>query len=195
MTVPLDVAALAADDEDDRVVVARVRDAPRRRRAAVEEAALVELARLAADVDPDAPPVHEVELVLRVVEVLGPFVAGGIDDGVDAERLDPERLPDLAEAVAVAELVEGGERVASRGARLRGVRERQATEELGELLALLRREPRAEQLLDVGDVRLARLFDLLHAGLREHGVRHARVGVAALLARRAHTTRARRAGA
>ena len=152
VTVALDVAALAADDEDDRVLVARVRDAPRSGRARVEEPALAELARLAVDVDPDAAPVHEVELVLRVVVVLGPLVVRRIDDRVDAERLDAERLPDLAEAVALAELVEGGERVASRGARLRRVRERQTPEELGELLALLRREPRAEQLLDVGEM-------------------------------------------
>ena len=76
VTVPLDVAALAADDEDDRVLVARIRDAPRSRRAAWKSPPSLELARLAADVDPDAPLVHEVELVLRVVEVLGPLVCG-----------------------------------------------------------------------------------------------------------------------
>src|SRR3954452_4988836 len=66
-------------------------------------------------------------------------------------------------------------------ARLGRLLEWQAARALRELLALLRREPGAEELLDVGEVRLPRLLDLLHAGLREHGVRDARIGVAALL--------------
>src|SRR5206468_7678567 len=69
MAVALDVAALAADDEDDRVGVERVRDPAVRRRAGVEEAALFEVARLALDLDADLAAVDEVQLVLRVVEV------------------------------------------------------------------------------------------------------------------------------
>src|SRR5205085_891643 len=64
VAVALDVAALAADDEDDRVLLARVRDPPRRRRSSVEQPTLAELARLAADVDADPSTVDEVELVL-----------------------------------------------------------------------------------------------------------------------------------
>ena len=44
MAVALDVAVLAADDEDDRVFVERIRELARRRRLAVEEAAFAELA-------------------------------------------------------------------------------------------------------------------------------------------------------
>ena len=44
VAVAFDVAALAADDEDDRVLVARVRDAPRLGRGDVEQPALAELA-------------------------------------------------------------------------------------------------------------------------------------------------------
>src|SRR3974390_1999606 len=113
MAVALDVAAVAADDEDDRVLVSRVRDPPRLGRRRVEEPALAELARLAADVDADLPAMDEVQLVLRVVVVLRPFVVRRVDDRVDAERLDAERGADLAEAVAGAELVEGSAALAS----------------------------------------------------------------------------------
>src|SRR5262249_35717409 len=102
----------AADDEDDRVLVPDVGNAPRRRRARMEKAALAELVRLAVDIDADATFVHEVELVLGVVVVLRTLVVSRIDDGVDAERLHAERLPGCDEAVAVAELVERSEGVA-----------------------------------------------------------------------------------
>src|SRR6185437_4857413 len=94
VAVALDVAAPAADDEDDRVLVPDVRDSPRSRRARVEEPALAELARLAVDVHADLPTVDEVELVLRVVVVLRALVVRRKDDRVDAERLHAERLPD-----------------------------------------------------------------------------------------------------
>jgi hypothetical protein len=106
VTVTLDVPALAADDEDDGVLVERVRELAVRRRGRVEEPALPEVARLALDLDADLAAVHEVELVLRVVVVREALVARRVDGRVDAERLDAERLPDLPEAVAVAELVE-----------------------------------------------------------------------------------------
>jgi len=51
VTVALDVAALAADDEDDRVLVARVREPAVRGRGGVKEAARAELAAFASDVD------------------------------------------------------------------------------------------------------------------------------------------------
>jgi hypothetical protein len=50
--------------------------------------------------------VDEVELVLVVVVVVRPFVAGREDERVDAEGGDTERLANLAEPVALAELVE-----------------------------------------------------------------------------------------
>src|SRR5882757_5958248 len=109
MTVALDVAVLAADDEDDRVLLERIRELARRCRLAMEEAARAELAGLALDLDDHRPAVDEVELVLLVVVVLEALVAGRVDDRVHAEGGDAEGAADLAEAVAVAELVEGGE--------------------------------------------------------------------------------------
>jgi hypothetical protein len=76
VAVALDVAALAADDEDDRVLVERVRQLPRGRRLAVEEAAFAELSRLTVDVDDNLAAVDEVQLVLCVVVVQEAVEAG-----------------------------------------------------------------------------------------------------------------------
>jgi len=59
--------------------------------------------------------VDEVELLLLVVVVPAALVAGGHDDGVDAEGGDVEGAADLAEAVAVAHGVEVGGGVAVAG--------------------------------------------------------------------------------
>src|SRR5947199_589524 len=112
MPVALDVAALAADDDDDRVLVERVGDLARRLGLAVEEPAGVEITCLPLDFDTHAASVHEVELVLRVVEVPDAVVAGRIHDRVHTEGGHTQCRADLAEAVAVSELVERGERVA-----------------------------------------------------------------------------------
>src|SRR5262249_51880762 len=104
-----DVAVLAADDEDHEVVVADVRQLAVRRRLDVAETAWAKLAHLAVDLEPRRPAVDEVELVLRVVEVVDTLGAGRHHDRVDAERRHAERRADLAEAVALAELVEGAE--------------------------------------------------------------------------------------
>ena len=187
MAVARDVAVLAADDEDDRLFVERIRHLARRRRLDVEQAARGDLARLALDLDLDAPAVDEVQLVLRVVEVVGALVLGRVDGRVDAERRDAERRADLPEAGAVAELVEGRERVrhvcasSSAGARRRRLRERQPPEQRRELGALLLGERRAEELLDVGEVRLLGRLELHDAGVGQDGVGHARVGLAARL--------------
>src|SRR5262249_43557954 len=106
MAVALDVAALAADDEHDQVVVAAVRELARRRRLDVAQAAGAELAHLALHLEPRRALVHEVELVLNVVVVLEPLEPGRHHDRVDAERVDSERAPHLAETVAVAELAD-----------------------------------------------------------------------------------------
>jgi hypothetical protein len=78
----------------------------------VNEAALSDLTRFATHLDACAPAVNEVELVLRVVKVVEPLESGREDDSVDAERGDAEGGADFAEAGAVAELVERGEREA-----------------------------------------------------------------------------------
>ena len=71
MPVALDVAVLAADDEQDEILgVARVETGPRRRRLDVQQAALAELAHLVADLDARPAAMDEVELVLLVVPVL-----------------------------------------------------------------------------------------------------------------------------
>src|SRR4051812_46772375 len=102
MPVALDVAALTADDEDDCVLVERIRELARRRRLAMEEAAGLEVAALAFHLHAHDSAVDEIELVLRVVVVEDPVVAGGVDEGVHAERRHAERAADLAEAIAVA---------------------------------------------------------------------------------------------
>jgi hypothetical protein len=106
VAVALDVAALAADDVDDRLLVERVRHTARGRGLGVEEPALAELPRLPRHVDPDAAAVDEVELVLEIVVVVEALEVRRVDDRVDAERGDAERRADLPEAGPLAELVE-----------------------------------------------------------------------------------------
>src|SRR5262249_18551447 len=115
MAVALDVAALAADDEHDQVVVAGVRELARGRRLDVAQAAGAELAHLSIHLEPRRALVDEVELVLDVVVVLETLEPGRHHDRVDAERVDAERPPDLAEAVALAELVDRTDRGAHGG--------------------------------------------------------------------------------
>ena len=75
----------------------------------MEEPARPEDSLLALDDHSRLARVDEVELVLGVVVVEEALVARRIDGRVDAERRDAERLADLAEAVALAELVERAE--------------------------------------------------------------------------------------
>src|SRR6185312_7812888 len=111
VAVPLDVPALPADDEHDEVLVARVRDAARRRRRDVHHPAGPEQPLIAVDLDPRGPGVDEVQLVLLVVVVLEPLVAGRHHDHVGTEGVDTERAAHLPEPVALAELVDRPERV------------------------------------------------------------------------------------
>ena len=114
MPVALDVAAFPADDEHYEILgVARVREPARRRRLDVHEPAFADLPALVADVEPGAPVMHEVQLVLRVVVVQEAFVARGHHDRVHPERGDAERAAHLAKAVTITELVERPERIAA----------------------------------------------------------------------------------
>ncbi len=69
---------------------------------------------LALDLDAGLARVHEVELVLRVVEVVEALVPRWVHDRVHPERGHPERLAHLAEAVSLAELVDRAEGVSHR---------------------------------------------------------------------------------
>ena len=138
VAVALDVAVLAADDEDDRLLVERVRELARRRRLGVEEAALAELARLAVDLDPHAAAVDEVQLVLRVVVVLEALVAGRIDERVHAERRHAERASGPCGSRRRRRARRGRRTRGSCGAGTRRLGERQPAEQLGELLVLVR---------------------------------------------------------
>src|SRR5438094_896394 len=111
MTVALDVAVLAADDEHDQLLVADVRDLARRRRLDVADPARSEGPLLAVDLELRRAAVDEVELVLGVVVVEEAFLARRVDDRVDAERGHAERVADLAEAGPLAELVDRAEAV------------------------------------------------------------------------------------
>ena len=82
-----------------------------RRRLDVQQPALAELVNLVADLDACAAAMHEVELVLIVVPMMETREPGRHDDRVHAERRHAERTPHLPEAVVVAELLQGGERV------------------------------------------------------------------------------------
>src|SRR5690349_720819 len=118
LPVALDVAVLAADHEHDEVLaVARVREPSRHGRLDVHQAALADLAGLVGDLEPRAAAVHEIELVLPLVEVEEALEVRRHHDRVGAERGDPEHAPHLPEAVALAELVERAERVAAHSRR------------------------------------------------------------------------------
>ena len=92
-------AALATDHEHHEVVVlTRVRHLAWRRRLDVDEAAGPEEAPRRRP-RPEPGPMHEVQLVLRVVVVVEAGVAGRHHDRVHAEGGHAERLADLAEAV------------------------------------------------------------------------------------------------
>src|SRR5262249_16706667 len=115
VAVALDVPVLSSHDEENEVLgVARVRDLPWRLRLDVQEAAWAEDALLSVDLGARLPGVDEVELVLRVVEVVEALVAWRIDDRVHAERGHAERLAHLSEPVALAELLDRSERVSHR---------------------------------------------------------------------------------
>src|SRR5262249_3791429 len=98
-------------DQEDEVVVAPVRHAPRVRRRAVEQPSWTEQALLAADLDAGRAGMDEVELVLELVVVQEAFEVGLHDDGVDAEGGDAERTAHRAKAFALAELVDRREGV------------------------------------------------------------------------------------
>src|SRR5919201_5567334 len=114
MAVAADVAALRADDQHHQVLVADARHHPRRRRLDVAEAARAKLARLARELEPRAAGMDEVELVLLVVVARAADDPGRDHDRVHAERRHAERLADLAEARAVAELLQRRERTSAR---------------------------------------------------------------------------------
>src|ERR1700722_8609924 len=59
-----------------------------------------------AELHLDRAAVHEVKLLLHVVEVAPRFISGGHRDHVDAERAYAKALAHLAKAVAFAERVE-----------------------------------------------------------------------------------------
>src|SRR4051794_30157327 len=65
MAVPLDVTVLGADHEHDQVVVTGVREASRRGRLDVDEAAGADLTHVAVDLESGRARVDEIELVLR----------------------------------------------------------------------------------------------------------------------------------
>src|SRR5207248_7302587 len=85
VTVALDVAVLAADDEEHEILVGPVADAPRRRRLDVHEPACLDDVLLALDLERGRAAVDEVELVLRVVVMRGAVVVRREDLQVDAE--------------------------------------------------------------------------------------------------------------
>jgi hypothetical protein len=75
----------------------------------LQEAAGPENPYLSFDLDARLPRVDEVQLVLRVMEVVEALVSRWVDDRVDAERRHAERSAHLAEAVSLAELVDRAE--------------------------------------------------------------------------------------
>src|SRR5262249_41136000 len=109
--VAADVAVLPADHEHDEILVADACDSTRRRRIHVHDAARLELERVARHFEARASAVHEVELVLLVVEVRAAHGAGGQHERVHTEGGDPKLAAHLAED-AVAHLVDRTVRMA-----------------------------------------------------------------------------------
>src|SRR5690242_15727302 len=143
MPVARHVAVLAADHEDDRGLVERVRDRAARGGLGMEEPALAEVARLALGLDADPAPVDEVELVLHVVVVREALVTRWVVDGVDAEPRDAEGRANLAEAEALAELVEGREGVAHSWHAVRDSGSRLSSSSSANFSSRLKREPKS----------------------------------------------------
>src|SRR4029077_8189937 len=114
LAVAADVAVLAADDDVDRVLaVAQIADLAHGRGVDPGESARVELVLGAvAELELDAATVHEIELLLLLVQVVAGLIAGRDDDRVGSERGHAQALADLAEPVALAEVVETRDGVA-----------------------------------------------------------------------------------
>jgi hypothetical protein len=111
--VAADVAVLAAGDQVDRGLVAHVLDLADRRGVHAREPARPEhVLRLVVHPNRDPAAVHEVELLLLLVEVAAGLEARRDLDRVYAERRDPERAADLAKAGPVGERVDVRHRVA-----------------------------------------------------------------------------------
>ena len=86
LAVAADVAALGADDDVDGVVGSAVADLARGRGVDAGQPARPERVRRAvAELDLDPPRVHEVELLLALVQVKAGLDPGRQDDRVDAE--------------------------------------------------------------------------------------------------------------
>src|SRR5436305_2804996 len=118
LPVALDVAVLAADHEYDEIVaLACIREPARHRRLDVHQTALAELARLVGDLEACSTAVDEVQLVLLLMEMAEALEARRHHDHVGAERRDSECAPNLAEAVALADVVERAERIAAHSRR------------------------------------------------------------------------------
>src|SRR4051794_23078227 len=100
--VAVDVAALASDDQEHELAVRAIRDLPVGRRLDVNEPSFADLVLLALDGERRGAAVDEVQLVLRVVEVVRPFVVRRKHKTVDAESGDAEGAADLAEPGGVA---------------------------------------------------------------------------------------------
>ena len=107
MRVASDVAALGADDDVDGVLVAHVAESAHRGGVHARHRPRTEdVGAAVAELELHSPAVHEVELLLLVVEVTAPAVARRDDDGVDAELRHADCAADLAEAVVVAHRVD-----------------------------------------------------------------------------------------
>ncbi len=110
LAVAADVAVLRADDEQDEILVADARDAPRRRRLDVHDSARLELERVTCNLEVRAAAVDEVELVLLVVEVGSAYGPGRQNERVHTECRDAQLATDLAED-SVAHVVDRAVRV------------------------------------------------------------------------------------
>src|SRR5215207_5364783 len=107
------VAVLAARDHVQGRLVADVLDLPDRGRVHAREPTRAEhVLGLVVHADRDPAAVHEVELLLLLVEVAPGLEAGRDLDRVHAEGGDAEGAPDLAETGPVRQRVDAGDGVA-----------------------------------------------------------------------------------
>src|SRR4051794_23886920 len=102
-----DVAGLGADGQKDEIFVADALVAPVRRRINTDQRAGAGFMRSAvAELEPCSSLVHEVQLLLAVVEVERAAEALGDHERVHAELRDAELPANLAEPGALAEVVQ-----------------------------------------------------------------------------------------
>jgi len=112
LAVPPDVAVLSPRDDHHRLLFADVAQAAMGAGIDARETARAQsMGGAVPEADLHLAAMHEVQLLLLVVKVDARAVPGRQDNGVYAERVNPERLTDLAKPGTVTELIKAADGV------------------------------------------------------------------------------------